>query len=418
MLSFASISSASTKKLDQAAERIVETVFNTPVPNGAAVAVVPFRSQDGSISLLASLLSDKLTARIIKEKNLTVLDRRYVGRILGEVRLGASGLVDQSETIAIGKFTGARLMLLGSFVAADEQRVVINARLVETETGKIFGSAREELKLNDELQGLYSKTSIADTLAEEPFETKSDDAVLIDREGKGCSWVKSSGSAEITNSQPWARAMAITLARQKAVNKAGGKSPNWGLPSNGEYLASNLENVLRASRSGNIAEERIVLEKKEKQAYSVILEACVKPTRANVDKSFKVELLLSQASFKDGDKARIVVSVSTSAQVYVYSIDLDGKALLVFPYAGTNASIEPGHPLVFPGETHEQAGTTLEAELPTGADSSFETLRVFAVKGAGRSLLDGAHSYPDLVSRLEASDADWAEDVRVFSIHR
>lgn len=304
------------ERLDKAADAIAGELLKSPGLTGAA-AVVPFKSPDGGISALGGMLAERLTSRLIKSRKVITLDRRYLGRVLGEIRLQLSGVTEQADSVELGKFTGAKFLLVGSFEPLGKNKLSITARLVETRTGRVEAAARAKLKLDAELLALYSVTSAADTSAEELFETRPG-----------------------------------------------------GQPGSG------------------------------------------------AGKNFRVELLLSQDSFAVGQAARAVVSVSSAADVYIYNVDALGKAARVFPPSGESGLVEAGRPLLFPGEAREQAGTILEAALPQGADSSEETLRVFAVKPGAGDLLSGAASCEEMVSRLNASGLDWAEDIRSFSIHR
>lgn len=302
-------------RADKAAGSLLRELLKGQTAGGAA-AVVPFKSPDGSISALGGLLAERLTALLAKSGKMTALDRRYLGRLLGELKLELSGLAEPYASAEMGKLTGARFLLLGELGALGKKNLVVNARLVETTTGKVAAAARAEIKLNDTLRALYARTSAADTEAEKFFETRA------------------------------------------------------------------------ASRGS-----------------------------APADKNFRVELLLSQYSFAAGQTARAVVSVSSAAEVYLYSVDAQGRAVRVFPLPGESGLVEAGRPLLFPGEEREKAGFALEAALAPGAEASVETLSAFAVM-PGSARLEGAASYAEIISRLEASGTNWSEDSREFSIHR
>jgi TolB-like protein len=308
-------SAQGASRLDKAAAAVAKELLKGPGMTGTA-AVVPFKSPDGGISALGGMLADSLTARLIKSGKVTALDRRYLGRVLGEIKLQLSGVTEQSDSVELGKFTGAKFLLLGNFEPLVKNRLMINARLVETGTGRVAAAARAELKLDEELRALYGRVSAADTRAEEFYETRG------------------AGQA-------------------------------------------------RAEEQG-----------------------------------LKVELILSQESFTAGQAARAVVAVSSAASVYLYSVDAQGRALLLFPAPGESPVVEAGRPLFFPGEEREKKGIVLEAALPPGASASLETLRAFAVPPGPGDPLEGAESYAGIVARLKASGLAWAEASRAFSVHR
>jgi TolB-like protein len=408
--------SAGTRSLDRAADRITSAITKDAALDGKSAAVIPFKSPDGTISVLAGMFADRLTAGLIKKGGITMVDRRYMGRVMGELKLGASGLTEQRSSAQLGKFTGAQLLLLGSFEVKDDDTLVISARLVEIETGKAVAAAQDELELDKESRALYLRMSSVDTMAEDAFSEGTGDAAFMDREPGpgGCRWVSATASVKISGDPAWARAAALALARQKAVNKGGGRAVPLHMPPSDRPLDKGIEKLLRGERGGSITSES-VMDKRGKRDYYASIEACVKPARDNADRDFKVELLLSRNSFKEGETARAVVSVSSAAQIYLYSVDLDGKAGLVFPSGGERNHVEPGRPLIFPDE---DGGMMLQAVLPSGSASSVETLRVFAVESSAPVNLSGAVSYPEITARLDASGAGWAEDVRVFSIYK
>lgn len=305
---------AGAARLDKAAEAIAGELLKGRRAGGAT-AVVPFRSPEGGISALGGMLADRLTARLLEKKGVTVLDRRYLARVLGEIKLQLSGLTAQDGTAELGRFAGAEFLLLGNFEQLGKKRLAVNARLVETRTGRVAAAARTELKLDDELLELYSRISAADTAAEGMF----------------------------------------------------------GPP-------------VRERTGGPAA--------------------------------LKVELLLSQETFTAGQTARAVISVSSDSAVYLFSADASGRAARVFPPDGKTWEAEAGRPLLFPGEAGEKEGIFLEAALPPGAGTSEETLLVFAVKRGRGDLLAGAASLKEIRERLETAAPGWAEDQRIFFIHR
>ena len=315
-LACAAVPARGVSRFEKTADNIAGDILKSPA-RGEAIAVVPFKSPDGTISRLGGLMAARLTARLVNSGKVAVVDRRYLARVLGELKLQLSGLTEQTNSAEMGKFTGAKFLLLGDIEPLGADSLAVNARLVETRTGRVAAVSRAELELDAGLRALYGSVSEADTAA---------------------------------------------------------------------------ETFYAASSSGQAA--------------------------ASAEKPLKVELLLSQDSFAAGQAARAVVSVNSEAAVYLYSVDAAGGALRLFPPPGASAVVEAARPLFFPGEAAEKEGTFLEAFLPPGKDSSSETLRVFAVASGAGVLLDGAASYAAITSRLAASGLPWAQDFRVFTIHK
>lgn len=395
------------KALDRAVDRLCAAAAGAGLA-GKAVAVIPFRSPDGSISVLGGMFADRLTARLIKKGAATVLDRRYLGRVMGELKLEASGFVEPSGAAALGRFTGADLLIMGSLAAGPGgDMLYADLRLVETATGKAAAAAHEELPLDKDLRGLFSVLSAVDSEAEGL--ASGDRTSFIDRPpgAGGCRWVRAYAAAPVAGDPAWAAAEALGLARARAAAKGGGLAP-------AGYEPAGLENLVAGTQAGAFSGEKIT-EKAGERERSVVLEACVPPARQSKPGGLRVELLLSRGSFSEGEAARAFVSASSAALVYIYSMDMYGSAALLFPAAGEPNLVAPGRPLVFPGEDSDHE---LKAVLPPGARSSVELLRAFALEPGSQTDLFGAASYRDIVERLEASGSSWAEAAAVIYIHK
>ena len=111
--------------------------------NGWLVAVfsledlAPSDSTKGLGDEIAATLTDGL-ARSMKVR---VVERKRLKQILEELKLSASGLVDEQTAIKAGKLLGANALLLGSFLKFKDS-VKINVRLVNTETGEILSTEK------------------------------------------------------------------------------------------------------------------------------------------------------------------------------------------------------------------------------------------------------------------------------------
>jgi hypothetical protein len=121
--------------------------------------------QEGEERLLASGITDQL----IQHSRVQVVERALLDKLLEELKLGTSKLIDRNTALSLGKIMAARLILPGQLIYAGPQTQV-SVRLIETETGRItaalsesFGSAvpasvlteRLSKKLLEKLKKLY-----------------------------------------------------------------------------------------------------------------------------------------------------------------------------------------------------------------------------------------------------------------------
>jgi curli biogenesis system outer membrane secretion channel CsgG len=90
----------------------------------------------GSRTDLGELLSTQVIDALRKKENVTLVERERLVRILEELHLGTTAVVDEATRLKLGKLAGARWMVFGGYqVIADQMR--LDLRLVEVETGRV-----------------------------------------------------------------------------------------------------------------------------------------------------------------------------------------------------------------------------------------------------------------------------------------
>lgn len=93
------------------------------------VAVAPLHAagDDAVLKQLAVSLTDVVASLLAEDRNVTVVERKRLTDLLAEQKLQASGLVDLSTAVRIGKLLGADLVLNGSVVQEQSSlRLVLN----------------------------------------------------------------------------------------------------------------------------------------------------------------------------------------------------------------------------------------------------------------------------------------------------
>jgi TolB-like protein len=75
----------------------------------------------------------------------SLVERGQLDKVLAELKIQDTALIDPATAAKIGKLSGADLMLLGEITDSDSL-VVINARLMETATGRSVAAERVELR--------------------------------------------------------------------------------------------------------------------------------------------------------------------------------------------------------------------------------------------------------------------------------
>ena len=81
-------------------------------------------------------LSDMFVTELSKVRQFQLVERANLQKILEEMSLGQSGVLEESAAQEVGKMLGAQNLVLGSFMLMFDGKLRIDARLVEVETGK------------------------------------------------------------------------------------------------------------------------------------------------------------------------------------------------------------------------------------------------------------------------------------------
>lgn len=418
ILALLSLPAAAAPKVDKAAAQLAEELMSKFTDKGANVAVLPFQDSTGRPVELGRSFSEALSRELLKTGKVTVLDRGYISRMLGEMKLGMAGLTDPKTALQVGRFSGAKYQLVGAFTGSGDT-VTVDAKLVVTETATLAAAARAELRLDDDLRRLLASPAATDpgtALFDE--ERLDSDAVYLERAGvNGCRWVAARADVPAGSDVDSGRAAALALARRKASALLYGRDPGKAPDFTETAFAGQLEAVLRGTKSGRVEAENVVGEQRKGGRHLLTLEACLKPAKGGG--SLRVELMLNQTRFVEAQEARAIVTVNHPARVFLFSADFSGKAWQVFPAApAADNAASPEKPLVFPDEAARGQGLRMRAVLPAGRKTSVEFLRALAVDGDPGTLLDGRTDWTDIVAALEDAGLAWAEDARVFTIYK
>ncbi|MEI7482515.1 MAG: FlgO family outer membrane protein [Elusimicrobiota bacterium] len=108
---------------------------------GIKLAVLEFAYTSGKASDGPVIIQERLTTLLAQNKKLILIERNLLKKVLGELNLQASGAIDEETTRKLGKLLGADAVITGTLNDTKDGETEINARVVETETGKILTAA-------------------------------------------------------------------------------------------------------------------------------------------------------------------------------------------------------------------------------------------------------------------------------------
>jgi len=125
-------------------------------------------------------LAEIMITELQQVKTIHVVERAKLRSILDELKLSQSGLVSQENSIRVGKLLGAQHLVFGGYIVAMNEKIRIDVRIVEVETGlvikagEVTGKAKQILSLVQKLsKKILKDLNIKMTKAEEQTLEKS-----------------------------------------------------------------------------------------------------------------------------------------------------------------------------------------------------------------------------------------------------
>ena len=285
------------------------------------------------------------------------------------------------------------------------------------------------------------------SLAELVFAADNPDVQVLQIDSEGCTWVEAKASVAFgqQDTKHQAKAQAISEARGKAIEgflgvRVQDRFMNFMQESSLKGQVGLTESLIRVTQLGRILKEVVLRVGPEDDGdrYFAHIRACIVPLTDQSDKGFKVDVSLNRTRFVDGDEGLITVTATRDAYLYIYSVDVDWNAAILFPndFAPDN-HIKTGGAFLFPTEELKQRGVKVKARLPAGASVSAEMIRVIASKeplpfslidpAAKHETQKNAHStreslgtgtFLNLMHKLNATQTEWVEDAQAFTIYK
>jgi len=112
------------------------------------VAVVDFTDLDGETSDFGKFIAEEILVRLFKGGEVQVVERRMLKKVMEEMKLQKSGVINEATAKRLGNLLGADALCTGT-IAELQRTMKVNARLISTETGGIFAVASTEIDKKD-----------------------------------------------------------------------------------------------------------------------------------------------------------------------------------------------------------------------------------------------------------------------------
>jgi hypothetical protein len=107
-------------------------------PEVLTVAVFDFESKDEAVRDLGPKVATLINAQLSADPNLITVERTELEKVLGEQELGLSGTVSSDSAAKVGHLTGAKVLVTGRVFKVEKATVIV-AKVIGTETGRVYG---------------------------------------------------------------------------------------------------------------------------------------------------------------------------------------------------------------------------------------------------------------------------------------
>ncbi len=86
-------------------------------------------------SSLSSGLAEIMITELSKVQAFKLVERKKLNSLIEEMQLSQSGLMSEESSVQVGKLLGAQYLVFGSYMVNTKDKVRIDVRIVEVETG-------------------------------------------------------------------------------------------------------------------------------------------------------------------------------------------------------------------------------------------------------------------------------------------
>lgn len=117
---------------------------------GKKIAIIPFSYADGRAGATkdGSVISERLTIKMINMHKFEIIERSVLDKVMNELKLQSSGMIDASSAQQLGKVLGVEAIVTGTLVETSNGQIEVNARLIKTETAQAIGASQVALDKN------------------------------------------------------------------------------------------------------------------------------------------------------------------------------------------------------------------------------------------------------------------------------
>ncbi len=116
---------------------------------GKKIAIIPFSYADGRTATKdGSVIAERLTIKMINMHKFEIIERSVLDKVMAELKLQSSGMIDASSAQQLGKVLGVEAIVTGTLVETSGGQIEVNARMIRTETAQAIGASQVTLDKN------------------------------------------------------------------------------------------------------------------------------------------------------------------------------------------------------------------------------------------------------------------------------
>lgn len=124
-----------------------------PAPaNDKTIAVASVEARGGASADAASEMSDALTAQLVADGRLRVVERQQIAKVMKEQALSQSGLMSDEVQIKLAQLVGARWILVG-FVQPKGKSLLLTLRAMDSSTAQVAFADNLKVGSEDQIEG-------------------------------------------------------------------------------------------------------------------------------------------------------------------------------------------------------------------------------------------------------------------------
>ena len=140
------------------------------------VGVIAFTELDGRTTTLGAFLAEELTTKLFIAGGFEIVERAQLTKVLAELKLAGSGAIDPDQAKQIGKLAGIDAIVTGS-VTDLQSTIAVNCRVIDVQTGRVFGAAQTRIVKDDDIRvvmGKLSAPAVSNSAADAPPNPQAD----------------------------------------------------------------------------------------------------------------------------------------------------------------------------------------------------------------------------------------------------